>query len=65
MGALNCVNYNGCISKSGYYTSSLQSGLWQPFNTVKGVNAFTNPNQFFMGVDTEILARKNSLLSGI
>jgi hypothetical protein len=27
MGALNCVNYNGCISKSGYYTSSLQSGL--------------------------------------
>jgi len=64
MGALNCVNYNGCISKPGYYTASTLSGLLQPFNSTS-TTSISNPNQFFMGIDTEILQRKNSLLSGV
>ncbi len=72
MGALNCVNYNGCISKTGHYIGSTASGLLQAFdptvipNTVGSQGlATSNPNQFFMGIDTEILQRKNSLLPGI
>lgn len=64
LGALNYAVYNGCIGKNGYYISSAANGLCQAFSTTKA-NSQSAPNQFFMGIDTEIVARKQSLLSGI
>jgi len=63
-GALNMVNYNSSISKTGYYTASTATGLMSAYNTTVA-NITSNPNQFFMGIDTEILQRKEALLSGI
>jgi hypothetical protein len=64
LGALSMANFNGAISKPAYYTSSTQYGLCQAFNSTIA-NIATNPNQFFIGVDVEVVARKQSLLSGI
>jgi hypothetical protein len=63
-GALNIALYNSSIGKTGYYTSSTATGLMSAFNTTLA-NLISNPSQFFMGIDTEILQRKDSLLSGV
>ena len=63
-GALNFAQYNSCISKNDYFVSSTASGLMSAYNTTIGT-IMTQSNQFFMGVDLEVLARKGSLLTGI
>lgn len=64
LGALSMATFNGTITKTAYYTSSTSYGLCQGFNnTIAGI--LTNPNQFFLGIDTEVVARKENLLSGI
>jgi len=69
-GALNCNTFNGCMSKVGYYTSSTAYNYMPAYNGVAVATAattaiYTNPNQFYLGVDTEVVARKANLLSGI
>ena len=68
-GALSLSVFNGCISKASYYRSSTQSGLCQAFNSAgtksEYANIINNPNQAYLGIDTEVVARKNNLLSGI
>jgi len=63
-GALCAANFNGCITKRSYNTSSANYQLCTGFNTVIG-GILSNPNQFYLGVDTEVVARKQNLLSGI
>lgn len=63
-GALGLAQFNGGISKSGYYIGSTAYSLLQAYNTNVATIA-SNPNQWFMGVDLEVVQRKNSLLSGI
>lgn len=68
LGALSLSVFNGCINKQAYYRSSTQIGLCQAFNatTPNALNSIiANPNQSYIGVDTEVVARKNNLLSGI
>lgn len=65
LGSLSLSTFNGAVSKQGYYTSSTQNGLCQAYNTTLGNTVMTNPNQFFLGVDVEVVARKDNLLSGI
>ena len=50
--------------KNAYCNSSNDYGLCTSYNTAVG-SILTDPNQFYLGVDTEIIARKGSLLSGI
>jgi hypothetical protein len=58
--------FNGCISKQAYYRSSTASGLCQAYNSATAyATAVLNPAQAFLGIDTEVVARKNNLLSGI
>jgi hypothetical protein len=64
LGALSFSVFNGAINKIGYYTSSQTYGLCGAYNAV-AANIQTAPNQFFLGIDTEVVARKDSLLSGI
>ena len=64
IGALNMVNYNGSISKTGYYTSSTATGLMSAYNTTLA-NAISNPNQFYLGFDVETISHKGGLLSGL
>jgi len=66
LGALSLSVFNGCINKSAYYRSSTASGLCQAYNSSTAY-AFVagNPNQALLGIDTEVVARKNNLLSGI
>lgn len=64
IGALNMVNYNGSVSKTGYYTSSTSTGLMVAYNTLLA-NCLPNPNQFYLGFDTETVAHRGGLLSGI
>ena len=63
-GSMSYTTFIGCINKNGYYTSSTNNGLMFAYNT-NVANVITNPNQFFLGIDTEVLPRKESLLSGI
>ena len=63
-GALQSNVFNGCMGKTGYYTSATSTGLCQLFNTALAYIS-TNPSQFYLGVDTEVVARKANLLSGI
>jgi hypothetical protein len=74
-GALSYNAYNSCITKAGYYVSSSCSdasgtasqftgSLTQAFNAT-AANVAASPNQFYLGIDTEVLARKDSLLSGL
>ena len=58
------VNYNGSISKTGYYTSSTATGLMAAYNTTLA-NCVTNPNQFYLGFDVESISHKGGLLSGL
>jgi hypothetical protein len=55
LGALSCTVYNGCVNKTSYYTSS----------TTTGTTIYTSPSQFYMGFNTEIIAHRGGLLSGI
>jgi hypothetical protein len=66
-GSMSYTTFIGCINKTGYYTSSTASGLMQAYNAyaLGLAGTITNPNQFFLGIDTEVLPRKESLLSGI
>ena len=67
-GALSLSVFNGCITKPAYYRSSTASGICQAFNgtTPTVYNSITqNANQAYIGIDTEVVARKNNLLSGI
>jgi hypothetical protein len=69
-GSLNLSSYNGCMSKNGYYTNSTGYGLMQSYTqgaitTASGFGILATPNQFYLGVDTEVVARKTNLLSGI
>ena len=63
-GALGLAQFNGCIAKNAYYVSSSAYGLCQAYNSTVA-NILTTPNQFFLGIDLEVVQRKNSLLSGI
>ena len=63
-GALNLSVFNGCITKIGYYTSSLPYQLCLAYSQTPG-NVMTVPSQFYLGIDTEVVARKQNLLSGI
>ena len=63
-GSLGLAQFNGCIAKDAYYRSSNAYGLCQAYTTAVA-NIVTSPNQFFLGIDLEVVQRKNSLLSGI
>ena len=65
LGSLSLSTFNGAVTKQAYYTSSQQIGLCQAYNTTLANTVMSNPNQFFLGVDTEVVARKDNLLSGI
>jgi hypothetical protein len=69
-GALNCAQFNGCMAKIGYYTASTAYQYMPAYGAIGVANPatvaiYTNPNQFYLGVDTEVVARKANLLSGI
>ena len=64
LGALSLSVFNGAIAKNAYYRSSTAYGLCQA-QTSAVANIVTAPNQAFLGIDTEVVARKNNLLSGI
>ena len=69
-GALNCNVFNGCMAKIGYYTGSTSYQQMPVYasavpTTASGTTIFTAPNQFYLGVDVEVVARKANLLSGI
>jgi hypothetical protein len=64
LGALSLSVFNGAIAKNAYYRSSTAYGLCQA-QTSAVANIVTAPNQAFIGIDTEVVARKNNLLSGI
>ena len=64
IGALSMINYNGAVSKKAYYTSLTACGLMLAYNTTIG-NVLSNPNQFYLGFDTESIAHRGGLLSGI
>ena len=69
-GALNVASFNGCINKNSYYTSSTAFAYMAAYTGVNTtapstVTIFTDPNQFYLGIDTEVVARKANLLSGI
>jgi len=64
LGALAIVNYNGAIQKEEYYRSSTDVGLMKAYNTTLADVSIKSP-QFILGVNTEIISHRNSLLSGI
>ncbi len=63
-GSLAYSTFNGCIQRIAYNTSSTAYGLCAAYNTAVG-SVVNNPNQFYLGIDTEVVARKQNLLSGI
>jgi hypothetical protein len=64
LGALSLSVFNGAVSKTGYYKTSTAYGLCQAYTSAVA-NIIASPNQGFLGIDTEVVARKNNLLSGI
>jgi hypothetical protein len=64
LGALSLSVFNGAVSKRGYYKSSTAYSLCLAYTSAVG-SIVTSPNQAFLGIDTEVVARKNNLLSGI
>lgn len=64
LGALQYNVFNGCIGKAGWNVSSTAYGLCAAFNAT-AANVLTKPNQFYLGIDVETVARKENLLSGI
>ena len=65
LGALGFSVFNGTISKNAWYKSSQAYQLCAAYNATAGAPIMNSPNQFFLGVDTEVVARKDNLLSGI
>jgi hypothetical protein len=58
------------MAKIGYYTASTAYQYMPAYGAIGVANPatvaiYTNPNQFYLGVDTEVVARKANLLSGI
>jgi hypothetical protein len=64
LGALSFNVFNGAVSKRAYYKSSTAYGLCLAYTSAVA-NIVSSPNQAFLGIDTEVVARKNNLLSGI
>jgi hypothetical protein len=64
LGALGYSIFNGCIAKDAWCVSSTAYQLCKAYNSTIG-NIMTSPNQFYLGIDTEVVARKDNLLSGI
>jgi hypothetical protein len=64
LGALSFDIFNGAISKNAYAIAATTYGLCNNFNGDRD-NIMTRPNQFFLGVDMEVVSRKQNLLSGI
>lgn len=66
-GALSYANFNGCINRGAYFISSAAYGLCSAYaaSNTGQANLMISPNQFYLGVDTEVVARKDSLLSGL
>lgn len=64
LGALSSTVYNGCTNKGAYYTSSTAQGLMIAYNATVA-NVATAPSTFILGVNTEIVAHRGGLLSGI
>jgi hypothetical protein len=65
LGALGFSVFNGTVSKNAWYKSSTAYQLCTAYNATAGTSIMSSPNQFFLGVDTEVVARKDNLLSGI
>lgn len=69
-GALNIASFNGCINKNAYYTSSTAYNYMAAYagiavGTASTVIIYTDANQFYLGIDVEVVQRKANLLSGI
>jgi len=69
-GALNTTVFNGVMAKTGFYSASTAYGYMPAYQfaaaaTASGYTPIISPNQFYLGVDTEVVARKANLLSGI
>ena len=64
LGALGFNVFNGCISKNAWCVSSTAYQSCAAYSTSKDTIQ-TTPNQFYLGIDTEVVARKDNLLSGI
>jgi hypothetical protein len=64
LGALGFSTFNGCIAKDAWCVSSVAYQNCRAYNANKD-NMITSPNQFYLGIDTEVVARKENLLSGI
>ena len=64
-GALSFNHFNGCISKQAYNVADFPYLTMQNAFNQTTANCMSNPNQFYLGIDTEVVARKDSLLSGI
>jgi len=62
LGALGFNVFNGCISKNAYTAAATAYGQCTAFNATVA-NIMTDPNQFFLGVDTEVISRKQNLLN--
>jgi hypothetical protein len=66
IGALSFAVFNGCISRDAWMRNSTAFGQTLAYNaTANDATGYTSPNMFYVGIDTEIVARKNNLLSGI
>jgi hypothetical protein len=66
IGALSFSVFNGCISRDAWMRNSTAFNQTQAYNaTANDATGYTAPNMFYVGIDTEIVARKNNLLSGI
>ena len=64
LGALGYSVFNGCIQKNAWYVSSQAYNLCAAYNATNS-SMMTAPNQFYLGIDTEVVPRKDNLLSGI
>lgn len=63
LGSLSFNVFNGAIGKSAWNISSNAYGQCAAYNAT-AANISTKPNQFFLGVDLEVISRKDNLLSG-
>lgn len=66
IGALSFSVFNGCISRDAWMRTSTAYQQNQAYNaTANDLTGYTSPNMHYTAVDTEIVSRKNNLLSGI
>jgi len=64
LGGLAMVNYNGAISRDGYYCSSTATGLMAAYNTTLSDIQTSSP-QFVLALNCEVISHPLGLLSGI